>query len=130
MKRLILNICVFGYLVNFSFADDAHFIYPGWSKTRIMYGFDTADLNQDDISDIAGYYINGNVAISELKYQMAIDSYIGFKKRYTTIMYTYDFSTHFTTNNNTGTFNTYNVDVANSGDSIANVTINSWNGVD
>ncbi len=67
--------------------------------------------------------VNGDAMISQLKYSMAIDTYIGFKNRYTTIMYTYNYD--HSTNNNSGTFNTYNVDVSNSGDSIANVTINS-----
>ncbi len=66
---------------------------------------------------------NGNPTIVQLKYQMAIDAKIGITDRYTTIMYTYNYD--FSTNNNTGTFNTYNVDVSNSGDSIANVEINS-----
>ena len=64
---------------------------------------------------------NGNGAISELKYQMAIDSYIGIKKRYTTINYNYMYDQR------EGTFNTFDVDVANSGDSTANVEINTWN---
>lgn len=68
---------------------------------------------------------NGNSAIIQLKYQMAIDTFLGITKRYTTILYTYNYD--YSTNNNTGTFNTFNVDVANSGDSTADVTINSWN---
>jgi len=66
---------------------------------------------------------NGNPTIVQLKYQMALDTWIGFKDRYTTITYTYNYD--FSTNNNSGVFNTYNVDVSNSGDSTADVTINS-----
>jgi len=71
------------------------------------------------ISSFFAGWTNGNSTISQLKYQMAIDSFLGFKKRYTTINYYYD--------HRAGTFNTFDVDVANSGDSTANVEINTWN---
>ncbi len=66
---------------------------------------------------------NGDAMTSQLKYQMAIDTFIGFENRYTTIMYTYSYTTNY--NDNNGTFNTFNVDVSNSGDSTANVEINT-----
>ena len=64
--------------------------------------------------------VNGDSMVSQLKYQMAIDTYIGFKNRYTTTTYTY-----FNYEGGS-TFNNYNVDVSNSGDSIANVEINTY----
>jgi len=67
--------------------------------------------------------VNGDALISQLKYQMAIDTFIGIKERYTTITYTYNYTTNY--NDNNGTFNTFDVDVSNSGDSTANVTINT-----
>ena len=66
-------------------------------------------------------WTNGNSAIIQMKYDMAIDSYLGIKKRYTTYNYNYYYD------HRNGTFNTFDVDVANSGDSEANVTINTWN---
>ena len=74
------------------------------------------------ISSFFAGWTNGNATISQLKYQMAIDTWIGFKNRYTTIMYTYNYDN--STNNNSGTFNTFDVDVSNSGDSNAEVIIN------
>ena len=46
---------------------------------------------------LAGGSNNGNAAIDQLKYQMAIDSFIGIRERYTTTIYNYNTS-NFATN--------------------------------
>jgi len=69
------------------------------------------------ISSFFAGWTNGDSTIAQLKYQMAIDARIGITDRYTTITYTYNY------NYNSGTFNTFDVDVSNSGSSIANVEI-------
>jgi len=78
-----------------------------------------------NLSSFFAVWTNGNSSIAQLKYQMAIDTYLGITERYTTILYTYNYD--YSTANNTGTFNTFDVDVSNSGDSAADVTINSYN---
>ena len=102
MKRLLVTFVVMVVLV--LLANNAH--------------AGTLDRGVHVSAFFAGW-TNGNSAIIQMKYDMAIDSYLGIKKRYTTYNYYYD--------HRAGTFNTFDVDVANSGDSEANVTINTWN---
>jgi hypothetical protein len=71
------------------------------------------------ISSFFAGWANGDSTIAQLKYQMAIDSRIGITDRYVTVTYTYNY------NYNSGVFNTFDVDVSNSGDSVANVTVNN-----
>jgi len=75
------------------------------------------------ISSFFAGWSNGNATISQLKYQMAIDARMGITDRYRTITHTYNYN--YTDNFNSGTFNSFDVDVSNSGDSVANVTINN-----
>lgn len=67
----------------------------------------------------------GQPSITALKYQMAIDSRLGLKNRYTTIsnsFNTYNYDNCSFDTNNTGTFNTFDAEVSGgSGD----VTINN-----
>lgn len=70
----------------------------------------------------------GNPMITQLKYQMAIDTRLGLKNRYTTITNSFntydgaDFST-----NNTGTFNTFNAEVSGGSGNSVTVNPNTYN---
>lgn len=68
----------------------------------------------------------GQPFITQLKYQMAIDTRVGLKNRYTTVTNsynTYDNCAFHTDTNNTGTFNTFESTISGGvGDIIINNT--------
>ena len=75
---------------------------------------------------VSAFFVGGfnGPSITQLKYQMAIDSKIGITERYTTIMYTYNYD--YSTQYNSGTFNTFDVDVStNASGSTAQVILNN-----
>jgi hypothetical protein len=68
----------------------------------------------------------GNPLIAQLKYQMAIDTRLGLKSRYTNVTNSYNTYTNcsFDTNN-TGTFNTFDSEVSGGSVTINNTTHNT-----
>ena len=71
----------------------------------------------------------GQASVTSLKYQMAIDTRVGLKNRYTSVynsFNTYNYSDCTFDTNNTGTFNTFEAEVSGgSGDVVINNTYDS-----